>query len=78
MFDAYDDDGIYVTAIGDAFIPRPTAANGAKLDYVRMGTKALAVLRRRQQLGCTNGVNTGGPGGTAVPVRRRPGRPSPK
>ena len=35
VFDAYDNDGIYVTAIGDVFIPAPHGPNGAKLDYVR-------------------------------------------
>ena len=67
VFDAYDNDGIYVTAIGDAFIPIADGPNGAKLDYVRMGTKALRVYVDDGSSGCTNGTNSGGPGGTAYP-----------
>jgi hypothetical protein len=63
-FDAYDNDGIYVTALGDAFIPKPDGANGAKLDYVRKGTKAYSYYVDDDSSGCTNGTNTAGPGGT--------------
>jgi hypothetical protein len=63
-FDAYDDDGIYLTAIGDSFVVLPAGDNGATLDYVRQGTKPLAYYVDDDSSSCTNGVNTGGPGGT--------------
>jgi len=64
-FDAYDGDGIYLTGIGDAFIPKPDGENGATLDYVRQGDKALAYYVDDDQSSCTGGVNAAGPGGTA-------------
>ena len=63
-FDAYDDDGIYLTAIGDVFIPQPAGGNGATLDYVRQGERALADYVDDNSGGCSAGVNTDGPGGT--------------
>lgn len=63
VFDAYDDDGIYVTAIGDAFIPVPDGPNGATLAYVRMGERPYAYYVDDNSDGCTNGANTDGPGG---------------
>jgi hypothetical protein len=65
IFDAYDNDGIYLTAIGDAFVAEPDGPNGAKLDYVRHGEKALTSYVDDGSDGCTNGVNTDGPGGLA-------------
>ena len=65
VFDAYDNDGIYLTAIGDAFIPVADGPNGAKLDYVRQGTKPLALYVDDGSSGCTAGVNHDGPGGSA-------------
>ena len=65
VFDAYDNDGIYVTALGDAFIPTADGPNGATLDYVRQGTKPLALYVDDGNSGCTGGVNHDGPGGTA-------------
>jgi hypothetical protein len=62
-FDAYDGDGIYLTAIGDAFVPRPAGDNGATLDYVRKGTKPLAYYVDDDSSSCSNGTNTAGPGG---------------
>jgi len=65
-FDAYDNDGIYLTALGDAFIPViNNTQNSAKIDYVRQGTKALAYYVDDGANGCTNGTTTAGPGGTA-------------
>jgi hypothetical protein len=64
-FDAYDNDGIYVTAIGDAFVPMADGANGATIDYVRHGTKPLAYYVDDGSSGCTGGVNHDGPGGSA-------------
>ncbi|MDB4953111.1 MAG: hypothetical protein JWO36_680 [Myxococcales bacterium] len=66
-FDAYDGDGIYLTAIGDAFIPIATGTNSATIDYVRMGTKALAYYVDDNSNSCTSGINTAGPGGTPYP-----------
>ncbi|MFT3700453.1 MAG: hypothetical protein QM831_45335 [Kofleriaceae bacterium] len=63
-FDAYDSDGIYVTALGDAFIPNAVDKNSAKLDYVRKGEKAFAYYVDDNNDGCTNGTNSDGPGGT--------------
>jgi hypothetical protein len=64
IFDAYDNDGIYLTALGDAFIPVDDGTtNGAKLDYVRQGTKTLQYYVDDDSSSCANGVNTGGPGG---------------
>jgi hypothetical protein len=64
VFDAYDDDGIYLTALGDAFIPQPAGPNGATLDYVRQGEEDVAYYVDDDSSSCTAGVNTGGPGGT--------------
>jgi hypothetical protein len=64
-FDAYDNDGIYLTAIGDAFIAEPAGANGATLTYVRRGDRAIADYVDDDSSGCAGGVSTGGPGGTA-------------
>jgi len=63
-FDAYDGDGIYVTAIGDAFIPAPSTTNGAIIEYVRQGEKPLAFYVDDDNSSCTDGSNTAGPGGT--------------
>ena len=64
IFDAYDNDGIYLTALGDAFIPEPHGANGATLAYVRMGQKVLTDYVDDGSSGCTNGTTTAGPGGS--------------
>ena len=68
-FDAYDGDGIYLTAIGDAFIAQPSGTNGATLDHVRMGEQALAFYVDDDDSGCANGTNSGGPGGTPYPCK---------
>ncbi|MBV8756957.1 MAG: hypothetical protein JO257_06775 [Deltaproteobacteria bacterium] len=60
VFDAYDNDGIYVTAIGDAFVP-----TNAGLAYVRQGVTPLAYYVDDGSSGCVNGTNSAGPGGTA-------------
>jgi len=64
-FDAYDRDGVYLTAIGDVFIAEPDGANGATLDYVRHGERALSLYVDDDASGCVAGNNTGGPGGAA-------------
>jgi hypothetical protein len=66
-FDAYDNDGIYLTAIGDAFIAQPAGANGATLDYVRQGERAIAAYVDDDSSGCSAGSNADGPGGTPYP-----------
>ena len=63
-FDAYDNDGIYLTAIGDAFIPQASGANGATLAYVRRGERALSSYVDDDSSGCSGGTNSDGPGGT--------------
>jgi len=63
-FDAYDNDGIYLTAIGDAFIAEPAGGNGATLTYVRRGERAIADYVDDDSSSCTGGTNTDGPGGT--------------
>jgi hypothetical protein len=64
VFDAFDGDGIYLTALGDAFVAvSDGTTNGAKLDYVRQGTMPLQYYVDDDTSGCSNGVNTGGPGG---------------
>ena len=63
-FDAYDNDGIYLTAIGDAFIAQPAGGNGATLTYVRRGERAIADYVDDDSSSCPGGTNTGGPGGT--------------
>jgi hypothetical protein len=64
-FDAYDRDGVYLTAIGDAFIPEPADQNGATLDYVRRGERVLSDYVDDDSSGCSGGTTNGGPGSTA-------------
>jgi hypothetical protein len=59
-FDAYDNDGIYLLGIGDAFVPKAEGDNGAKLDYVRRGTKAFTYYVDDNASACKNGTITGG------------------
>ena len=63
VFDAYDNDGAYVTGVGDVFIPAPEGDDGAKLDYVRKGITPMQVYVDDDRSGCVDGVNTAGPGG---------------
>ncbi len=66
-FDAYDGDGIYLMAVGDAFMPRPSGDNGATLERVRTGARSLGVYVDDNSSGCVAGANPNGPGGTAYP-----------
>ena len=66
-FDAYDNDGIYFLSIGEAFFVRPKGDDGATLDWVHMGQTDFDVYVDDDSSGCTNGVSTGGPGGTPYP-----------
>jgi hypothetical protein len=65
QFDAYDGDGIYLTGIGDAFVVKAAGPNGATIDSVRTGTKALAYYVDDDRSSCTNNVNNAGPNGAA-------------
>lgn len=58
VFDAYDDDGIYLLGIGDAFVPRASGSNGAVLDYVHKGMKPLAAYVDDGRSGCVDGQST--------------------
>ena len=60
-FDAYDNDGIYLLDVGDAFVPRPSGSAGATLDYLRKGTRAENVYVDDGSSGCSGGVNASGP-----------------
>jgi hypothetical protein len=66
VFDAYNNDGIYLTALGDVFVAiSDGTTNGAKLDYVRQGVMPLQYYVDDDSSGCSAGINTGGPGGAA-------------
>jgi hypothetical protein len=60
VFDAYDNDGIYLLGIGDAFIPQPSGTNGATLDFVIKGVKKVGAYVDDGNSGCVNGKNTNG------------------
>jgi hypothetical protein len=64
-FDAYDDDGIYFMAIGDAFIAEPSGSNDATLSYVHKGKTNYGEYVDDDSSGCVNGANTNG--GVAYP-----------
>ncbi len=63
VFDAYDDDGIYLLGLGDAFLVRPEGESGAALEYLRQGELPLAFYVDDDSSSCPGGVNTDGPGG---------------
>ena len=67
IFDAYDDDGIYFLDLGAAFMPRPQGDNGAVLEQIRQGIKAVNVYVDDDSSSCESGVNTDGPGGMSYP-----------
>jgi hypothetical protein len=58
VFDAYDGDGIYFLALGDAFVPRASGTNGAVLDYVNKGERLVNVYVDDDSSSCTAGKNT--------------------
>ena len=66
-FDAYDKDGIYLLAIGDAFMVRSSGDNDATLERLRSGVKTFGVYVDDDNSSCVNGVNHDGPGGGAFP-----------
>jgi hypothetical protein len=67
VFDAYDNDGIYLLALGDAFLVRADGDNGASLAAVHTGVRPIDVYVDDDRSGCTDGVNRDGPGGRAYP-----------
>src|SRR5436305_10306773 len=67
IFDAYDRDGIYFLAIGDAFMVRASGDNGATLERVRSGDQSIGVYVDDDSSGCSSGSNSNGPGGGAYP-----------
>lgn len=70
VFDAYDSDGIFLLSVGDAFIPTNSGTNGATLQYVRTGVKALNVYVDDNNSSCVNGFNGTGPvSGYAYPCK---------
>jgi hypothetical protein len=67
VFDAYDDDGIYFLALGDAFLVGDDGGNGAVLAPVHRGERPIDVYVDDDRSGCTNDGNDDGPGGVAYP-----------
>lgn len=57
VFDAYDDDGIYWRALGDAFVAKPKGDNGAVLEYVHQGKTSVGVYVDDDRSGCSGGKN---------------------
>lgn len=53
-FDAYDNNGITLTGLGDAFIPKADGDNGASLDYVRQGVRTLTDFVDDDKAACTD------------------------
>ncbi len=58
IFDAYDNDGIYLLGIGDVYILTANGKNGATVSTVRAGAKAMAEYVDDDSSGCTNGMST--------------------
>jgi hypothetical protein len=61
----FDEDGMYLTAVGDAFVPRAAGDNGATLDYICQGTKERHDYVDDDRSNCHAGVNRAGPGRAA-------------
>ncbi len=58
IFDAYDNDGIYILAIGDVYVVAADGDNGATLGSVRKGAKVLGQYVDDDQSGCVAGMST--------------------
>ncbi|HEY3451120.1 MAG TPA: hypothetical protein VGK67_32480 [Myxococcales bacterium] len=67
VFDAYDNDGIYLMAIGDAFMPRALGDNGASLEVVHSGASVKNVYVDDDSSGCVGGNSSGGPADAGYP-----------
>jgi hypothetical protein len=63
VFDAYDDDGIYLLAIGDTFVVTPEGDNGAGLAHLHRGERLIGVYVDDDRSSCSGDVNRDGPGG---------------
>jgi hypothetical protein len=61
IFDAYDNDGMYFLALGDAFIPKPSGDNGATLSVVHAGTTNVDQYVDDDSSNCQSGMNPDGP-----------------
>lgn len=58
VFDAYDGDGIYWLAVGDAFVATPSGRNGATLEHVNKGKRPVNAYVDDDQSSCVAGKNT--------------------
>jgi hypothetical protein len=58
LFDAYDNDGIYLLAVGDVYLVKGDGDDGATLDSVRTGLKKLGEYVDDDMSSCVNGKNT--------------------
>ena len=58
IFDAYDNDGIYLLGIGDVYLLAPSGDDGATVASVRAGAKKLGEYVDDDSSGCTNGQST--------------------
>jgi hypothetical protein len=67
VFDAFDDDGIYLLGLGDVFIARPAGSSGAALERVHEGEAELAFYVDDDSSGCVDGMNGDGPGEAPYP-----------
>ncbi len=67
VFDAFDDDGIYLLGIGDVFVARPDGSSGAALERVHEGVSELAFYIDDDSSGCVDGMNGDGPGEAPYP-----------
>jgi hypothetical protein len=60
---AFDDGGMYLTALGDAFIPSPSGDNGAMLTYFHQGVEPFAYYIDHARTGCAkDNITHAGPG----------------
>lgn len=58
VFDAYDNDGIYLLGVGDVYLLAKDGTNGATIASVRTGAKTLGEYVDDDSSGCTNGTST--------------------
>ena len=58
VFDAYDNDGIYILAVGDVYVLAADGDNGATVGSVRKGAKVLGEYVDDDQSGCVAGMST--------------------
>jgi hypothetical protein len=58
IFDAYDNDGIYLLGIGDVYVLTANGKNGATVAAVRTGAKTMGEYVDDDLSGCVNGMST--------------------